>query len=115
MKLNPSWVTQNGLFAIDTPVGERYVNVGQSHFNSHISSSLATNKHLTRAVLARNGVPNIPYARPKSMDEAIAFLRAYEKIIVKPYAGMGSQNIRIVEDRHQLLGLDVSKYILSNI
>ena len=111
MDLNPAWIVEGGLFAISTPVGERYVREGQSIFNSQISSNLAKNKHLTRAVLARHGVPNIPFARPKTMDEAIAFLHAHQKIIVKPYGGSGSQNIRIVEDRNQLLGVDVGQYI----
>jgi glutathione synthase/RimK-type ligase-like ATP-grasp enzyme len=109
--LNPAWIIEGGLFAIDTPAGERYVREGESLLNTHISVSLAKNKHLTRAVLARHGVPNIPFARPKSMDEAIAFLYANQKIVVKPYNGYGSQDIRIVENRHQLLGVDVKRYI----
>jgi glutathione synthase/RimK-type ligase-like ATP-grasp enzyme len=111
MGLKPVWVVPNGLFAISTPTGERYVNFATSSLNSHVSASLAKNKYLTRVVLGRSGIPNIPFCRPKTMEEALLFLEQHKKIIVKPYDGWGAQDIRIVESPEQLEDVALSSYI----
>lgn len=111
MGLKPAWVVPNGLFAISTPSGERYVNFATSSLNSHVSASLAKNKYLTRLVLGRSGIPNIPFCRPKTMQEALLFLDRHKKIIVKPYDGWGAQDIRIVDNPKQLEDIALSGYI----
>jgi glutathione synthase/RimK-type ligase-like ATP-grasp enzyme len=111
MGLKPVWVTPNGLFAISTPQGERYVNFATSSLNSHISASLAKNKYLTRVVLGRSGVPNIPFCRPKTMQEALLFLLQHKKIVVKPYDGWGAHDIRIVTTAGELAGIVLRDYI----
>ncbi len=110
--LQPTWITENGLFVITTPTGERYVNRQHSILNSHVSVSLSANKHLTRLVLERNGLPNIPYLRATSHDEAVTFLQAYGTIIAKPLKGAGSVGIVIIKDASQLHALAVKDYIL---
>lgn len=112
MGLEPSWIVPDGLFAIDTPNGERYINNTTSVLNSHVSASLSLNKPLTRVIMARHGIPNIPFTRPKTMIEARLFLENYKKIIVKPYNGSGARNIHIVESPVQLVGLPVTECIL---
>jgi len=111
MGLKPCWITPHGLFVITTESGEHYIHDARSALNSHVGISLARNKHLTRLILERHNLPNIPFARPKTLEEATAFLHAQQKIIVKPVRGLGAHDIRIVEHTDQLAGLQVSKYI----
>ncbi len=112
MGLRPSWLTPNGLFAFTTAYGEYYINFARSPLNSHVGASLSKNKYLTRLVLERNGIPNIPFCQPKTQQEAAVFLDRYRKIIAKPTRGSGSQDIHIVTEVLQLQGLEISKYIL---
>ena len=111
MGLQPSWIMSDGLFAIATPDGEKYINIARSPLNSHVSTSLVINKHITRLILARHNLPNIPFARPQTLAEAEAFLKEHTTIIVKPVAGAGAQDIRIVTSMDELEGVDILKYI----
>jgi hypothetical protein len=63
MGLEPSWVIPNGLFAVQIHGSERYINSANSPLNSHVSVSLTRNKHLTRMILQRHGLRNIPFMR----------------------------------------------------
>ncbi len=112
MGLSPTWVTPNGLFAVTTPSGERFINHEFSSLNSHVSTSLARNKFHTRLILERNNLPNIPFMRTKSIDEAETFLSTHGTIIVKPLRGAGSTDIKIVSNIGQLNSLDISGSIL---
>lgn len=112
MGLHPSWLTPNGLFAIRTANGENYINFARSPLNSHVSASLSKNKYLTRLVLERNGIPNIPFACPKTPVEAEVFLHQHRKIIAKPIRGSGSQDIHIVTEAVQLQDLKIEQCIL---
>lgn len=112
MGLEPTWVLPKGLFAISVEGRERYVNFVRSPLNSHIGISLAKDKFLTRLVLERHSVRNIPFARPQTHDEAVAFLDEHETIIAKPVSGFGSKDIHIVTAAQQLMGLRIENYIL---
>lgn len=112
MGLQPSWITPNGLFAVVVNGRERYVNFARSPLNSHTAASLAKNKYLTRRILERHGIHNIPFVRPKTLAEAELFLQRYEKIIAKPVSGMGAHDIHIVTVPSQLQELSITKYIL---
>jgi glutathione synthase/RimK-type ligase-like ATP-grasp enzyme len=112
MGLNPSWLTPNGLFAITDTGEEKYINFARSPLNSQVSASLCGDKHLTRLILARHGLLNIPFLRPRSQAEAEAFLQTYKKIIAKPFNGSGSRDIHIISQATQLHSLDITKYIL---
>lgn len=111
MGLRPTWVSPGGLFAVTTDDGQQYVNSACSSLNSHVSVSLARNKYLTRLVLERHQLPNIPFARPRSLGDAEVFLATHKKIVVKPVSGSGSHDIHIVEDRARLADIHVSNYI----
>lgn len=111
MGLQPSWIITNGLFTINTPRGERFVHFARSPLNSAVSVSLAKNKHLTRLVMERHQLPNIPHCRPTTSVQAEAFLQAHGTIIVKPVAGSGAQDIRIVTSADQLAGINFRAYI----
>jgi glutathione synthase/RimK-type ligase-like ATP-grasp enzyme len=112
MGLEPSWVIPNGLFAVQIHGSERYINSANSPLNSHVSVSLTRNKHLTRMILQRHGLRNIPFMRPENHEQAASFLQVHEKIIAKPVAGFGSQDIHIVTSNDQLQPLDIANYIL---
>lgn len=111
MGLQPSWVVPNGLFVVVTDQGEKYINESHSTLNSQNGVSLSKNKYLTRLILGRHDLPNIPFARPKTSAEAKVFLDEHSTIIVKPVRGMGAQDIRVVTSMAQLAGVDITKYI----
>lgn len=112
MGLQPAWVVPNGLFAISVDGKEEYVNFARSPLNSSVSVSLASNKYLTRMVLQRHGVRNIPFVQAKTLNVAEAFLDEHAKIVAKPVRGSGARDIRIITSFEQLRSLDVKKYIL---
>lgn len=112
MGLNPSWITREGLFAVVANGREQYVNFARSPLNSHTAASLAKNKYLTRRILERHGMQNIPFTCPKTIADAHAFLREHGKIIAKPISGSGARDIHIVTTPTQLQALDITKYIL---
>lgn len=112
MGLSPSWITPDGLFAISVDGREQYVNFARSSLNSHTSASLAKNKYLTRCILERHGMQNIPFTHPQTQADAAAFLRQYTKIVAKPITGSGAHDIHIVTSPQQLQELDITKYIL---
>jgi glutathione synthase/RimK-type ligase-like ATP-grasp enzyme len=112
MGLEPSWLSPQGPFAIKTAGGEQYINFARSPLNSHVGSSLAKDKYLTRLILERHKLQNIPFARPRTQAQAAAFLKAHGKIIAKPVHGAGAHDIHIITSVEQLEQLSVSRYIL---
>lgn len=112
MGLRPSWIVPDGLFAVLIQGKERYVNSASSNINSHVATSLAKDKYLTRLILARHDLQNIPFCSPQNQNDAAAFLQKYGKIIAKPLAGYGAQDIHIITDVAQLKHLEISRYIL---
>lgn len=111
MGLKPVWLTKDGLFAITIGSLEKYIYFARSSNNSHVSTSLIRNKYLTRLVLERHGIANIPFASPQDANEAEEFLLEHKKIIVKPIQGMGSHDIRIVTSKSQLPKEHYGRYI----
>ena len=112
MGLDPKWLVRNGLFAVTIDGREQFVNFERSPFNSHIGISLSGNKYLTRLILRRNGLPNIPFCKPQNLQKAEEFLGLHGKIVAKPLRGSGSRDIHIVTDKAQLSSLAITKYIL---
>lgn len=111
MGLQPRWLTKKGLFVIHTAQGERYVNHARSSLNPQVNAGLARNKFHSRLILDRHNLPNIPYARPTTMTEAVHFLVRHEVVVAKPVSGQGSRDIHIIRTPQQLYGLNVKKYI----
>lgn len=112
MGLRPVWVVRNGLFAITVNGREQYVNFARSFLNSDLAASLARDKYLTRLIMQRHGLPNIPFARARTLDSAKAFLATHGTIIAKPVSGSGARDIHIVTHPAQLDALVISNYIL---
>lgn len=111
MGLMPVWVTAS-VFAINVNGQERYINLARSPLNSDASAALAKNKYVTRRILERHDMQNIPFALPRTYNEAEAFLYLHGKIIAKPVTGAGARDIHIVTDSTQLKALKVNRYIL---
>lgn len=61
--------------------------------------------------MERHQLPNIPFARPRSLEDAKIFLATHQKIIVKPVSGSGSHDIHIVDDPAQLTDMYIYNYI----
>lgn len=112
MGLRPAWITPNGLLAISVEGQERYINLACSPLNSHLSISLAKNKYMTRRVMERHNMQNIPFTRPSTMEEAQAFLQLHDKIVAKPVTGAGARDIHVITQNAELQDLQINKYIL---
>jgi glutathione synthase/RimK-type ligase-like ATP-grasp enzyme len=112
MGLQPSWVTPNGMFAISVGEREKYVHFARSPLNSHTGASLAKDKYLTRLVLERHGMQNIPFAQPQTQAEAARFLQTHRKIVAKPIYGHGAHDIHVITTGAQLRALTIRDYIL---
>ncbi|MEO6513955.1 MAG: ATP-grasp domain-containing protein [Candidatus Saccharimonadales bacterium] len=110
--LEPSWIVPRGLFAVTRNGKEEYINLSRSSINSHVATSLASNKHLTRLILERHGMANIPFQRPTSYADAVAFLHTHHTIVAKPLQGSGSRDIHIITRAEQLNQLTIEAYIL---
>jgi len=110
--LQPSWLTPDGLFVITVGGQEKYINFARSPLNSHTAASLAKDKYLTRLILERHGMPNIPFTRPATHGEAESFLHTYKKIVAKPVRGSGARDIHIITSQTQLKALRITDYIL---
>jgi len=112
MGLSPSWVKPNHTFAISTDDGERYVSFTRSPLNSHLGRDLAKDKHLTRLIMQRHNLPNIPFLQANTQAEAAQFLDTYKKIIAKPTHGSGAHDIHVITDTAMLAPLTIPDYIL---
>jgi glutathione synthase/RimK-type ligase-like ATP-grasp enzyme len=112
MGLQPAWILPNGLFAIIIHGQERYINFARSPLNSHTSASLAKNKYITRLILERHHMQNIPFLLPESYEAAALFLQTHGKIIAKPIQGAGAHDIHIVVTSAELQGFSDGRYIL---
>lgn len=112
MGLGPTWIMPGRLFAITVNGRETYINFARSPLNSHTSASLARDKYLTRLILQRHGMQNIPFARPRTQVEAKKFLDQHKKIVAKPVTGLGARDIHIITTVAQLAALRIDKYIL---
>lgn len=111
MGLQPKWLNDYGLFEISFKEKKYYIFHGNSIFNTQLSSQLSRHKHLTRNVIDRHSLPNIPYIRPKAIEEIELFIRKHEVIIAKPVIGSGSQNIRLIKSVEDVKNLDIQDYI----
>lgn len=111
MGLQPAWVTPNGTFAVSVNGQEKYISYTLSPLNSHTSASLAKNKYLTRLILERHNMQNIPFARPRSLEDAQKFFQKHRKIIAKPLRGAGAHDIHVIMHAAQLIDLNISDYI----
>jgi len=112
MGLSPSWITPDGLFAVLVDGREQYVNFARSPLNSHTAASLAKNKYLTRCILERHEMHNIPFMHPRTLSEAELFLECHGKIIAKPITGSGARDIHIITMPLQLHNVSITNYIL---
>ncbi|HET7302376.1 MAG TPA: ATP-grasp domain-containing protein [Candidatus Saccharimonadales bacterium] len=112
MGLMPTWVTPGETFAISVNGRERYVNLARSPLNSDASAALAKNKYVTRRILERHNLQNIPFALPRSHADAADFLSKHRTIIAKPITGAGARDIHIITEPSELEPLDIRRYIL---
>lgn len=112
MGLAPIWVTPRGVFAITINGQERYINLARSPLNSDASAALAKNKHITRRILERHHMPNIPYVLPRTQADAEEFLRQHSTVVAKPVSGAAARDIHIITTPGQLASLTICRYLL---
>ena len=112
MGLSPVWLTPKAVFVIVVNGQERYVNLARSPLNSASSAALAKNKYVTRRILERHKMPNIPFTIAHTASEAEAFLKTHSTIVAKPVTGSGTRDIHIINKTTQLSKINVNQYIL---
>ncbi len=112
MGLTPIWLTADSVFSIEVDGQERYINLARSPLNSDASAALAKNKYVTRCILEKNHIPNIPFILPKTHAQATSFLKTYGTIVAKPVTGAGAMDIHIINEQAQLKTLRINHYIL---
>ncbi len=112
MQLNPVWLTPLDVFSITIDGKEQYINFAHSPLNSDVGVSLAKNKYVTRRILEKHAMENIPFILPGMLREAEAFMKLHETIVAKPVAGAGGRDIHIITELAQLVELQVNEYIL---
>lgn len=111
MGLMPVWVTAE-VFAISVGEREKYINLARSPLNSDASAALAKDKYVTRRILERYDMQNIPFLLPRTHTEAEAFLSLHGTIVAKPVTGAGARDIHIITEPAQLKKLKISRCIL---
>lgn len=111
MNLMPIWVAA-GVFAISVGEREMYINLARSPLNSDASAALAKNKYVTRRILERHDMQNIPFTLPRTHAEAEVFLSLHGTVVAKPVTGAGARDIHIVAEPAQLKTLKINRYIL---
>lgn len=111
MGVIPVWVASD-VFVITVEGQERYINLARSPLNSDASAALAKNKYVTRRILERHDMPNIPFTLPCSQSAAEAFLSLHGTIVAKPVTGAGARDIHIITKPLQLKTLRIDQYIL---
>jgi D-alanine-D-alanine ligase-like ATP-grasp enzyme len=100
--LEPRWETADGLFSFAHKDKNVFVYYSKLHLNSQLGSQICGDKSLTRAFLAREGFPNIPYCYSKKKAEVNGFFDAHHPIIQKPLLGMKSEDVRLITERSQI-------------
>ena len=110
--MKPQWLTDYGLFSIQVRERSEYVFYGVSFLNSHLSATLAKNKHITRVILEKHGLPSIPYCLPRNMDEGYNFLYEHGEIIAKPTTGQRSEDVRLIKNKSELTVVPLESSIL---
>lgn len=112
MGLKPVWIKTFNTFVITVDGQERYISLARSPLNSDTSVGLVKDKYITRCILERHNMQNIPFALPSTQTEAEMFLRQHKKIIAKPVTGAGARDIHVVTTSSYLKTLNVAEYIL---
>jgi glutathione synthase/RimK-type ligase-like ATP-grasp enzyme len=76
-----------------------------------MNASLARNKYHTRVILESHGLPNIPYCRPKTLEDAQRFINKHGNVVAKPNSGSGSHDIHIINSLDNFSPKKFSDYI----
>lgn len=112
LKLQPKWLTDYGLFSIESNHKVYFIYYSYSLFNSHLSSRLSRDKHITRTILEENKLPNIPYTLAKTKEEVLAFLAIHKTIIAKPNLSSHSENVYLIKNLHEIPAIPYNEYLL---
>ncbi len=111
MGLYPEWLTDYGLFSIKVEGNIHYIFYSNSILNNQLSYYLARNKHITRVLIEKNHLPNIPFLLPQSKEEVYQFLDHHKVIIAKPTMGSRSQDIHLIEHKKEIDSSNIFEYI----
>lgn len=111
LNLSPKWLTKWGLLSVQIKGIERYLFMSKSTVNTQISSYLSLNKHATRTILERHGLPNIPYATPQSLGELQHFFDEHQPIVSKPTLGQRAQSVRLIKTASDLANIELKSNI----
>lgn len=111
MGLQPTKLTDFGLVEIIVDGKIAHILQSYSILNTQLSTQLSRHKHLTRVVLQRHHLPNIPYLRTTEREAVEVFLREHKQIIAKPVIGSRSAGVVLISEKTQLTGLPLEELI----
>jgi D-alanine-D-alanine ligase-like ATP-grasp enzyme len=100
--LAPAWESRDGLFSCLHEGKRRHVYYTKLHGNSQLGSQICTDKSLTRAFLACEGFPNIPWCHTKQKAELNRFFDEHHPLIQKPLVAMRSHGVRLIQARNEM-------------
>lgn len=110
--LKPRWESACGLFSFRTYDRDVFVYYTKLHGNSQLGSQICVDKSLSRAFLAKEGFPNIPFCYSKKPPEINVFFDRYHPLVQKPLLGMKAQGVRLVRSRDEIRMNDLENMIL---
>ncbi len=110
--LHPKWETSDGLFSIENDKKTYFVYYTKLFFNTQLGSILCRDKHLTRVVLDKFGMPNIPYLYSNKRREIFAFVDKYKVVVQKPVLGEKAQNVVLIKAASQISFNSLEEIIL---
>ncbi|MGH7204422.1 MAG: ATP-grasp domain-containing protein [Candidatus Levyibacteriota bacterium] len=111
MGLQPTWLTDYGLFSFPVEEKTGYVFYARNMFNSNLSGFLAIDKHATRTVLQQHHFPNIPYGMFSTHEEVEQFLQQHQMIVAKPVFGSTSKDVHVIRSSAEIPDIPFDKYI----
>lgn len=112
MSLSPEWQTDYGLISFKYKNQIRYLFHSKLPLNSHLSTALTTNKHLTHIVLENASLPIIPYLLPDSIQQVHDFFEKHGPLIIKPTLGMKARNVVLIDS---LADVEKSHFSLDDV
>lgn len=110
LNLQPHWENDYGLFSVQRQGKTIFLFHTFSVINSQAASVFAKNKHITRLIIAKAGLLNIPFCLPKTKSELKKFFSQHRPIIAKPMAGTNSWNVFLIKTAKELAQVPFKQY-----
>jgi glutathione synthase/RimK-type ligase-like ATP-grasp enzyme len=110
--LKPKLLTEYGVFLVEVSRKKIYLFDGRTILNNQMAAYIAENKHVTRLILQKEQLPNIPFLLPETYEEAVDFLHVHEQLILKPTLGTNAEGVYLIDSETKLKNYDLTARIM---